>query len=181
MLGCISHLWCFPGCDESTTVNIDKPRCFQQEGQQSGKPVISEKVHFYEAHMKQNELSRAPPRLPGVWVSCRFPRDPAAGAPPLGFRHYLLLWTTVRGPLDGLWQRDYSPDNCPPTPEGLLVSLALLRKGLGSSCYLFPSHGSCSAPRQCGPFLSTVWMGCQGCWRVRSPGSLIQHCCSLAT
>lgn len=34
---------------ESTTC----PRCFQQEGQQSGKPTISEKACFYEADAEQ--------------------------------------------------------------------------------------------------------------------------------
>ena len=45
-LGCISHLWCFPGCDESTIVNMNKPRYFQQ----SGKPDKWESTFLWSSH-----------------------------------------------------------------------------------------------------------------------------------
>lgn len=77
--------------------------------------------------------------------------------------------TVLRGLPPPITVTGHSPN---PLLEVLLVSLVSLGEDCGQAvtCYQL-----LSLPRRCGPFLSNVWMGPQGCWTLRSPRSLTQH------
>lgn len=129
--------------------------------------MLSEKGHFYEAETKQVSCHVAQRVLNGFL-------EEAADLLPTGFRHVpptppctVSAATFGHVPSGSRRQGDCTPN----TPFGVLLVSRVSRE---QGCAQVTCHqvmAAAPSPRECGSFLSHVWMGPQGCWRVRSPGS----------
>lgn len=129
--------------------------------------MLSEKGHFYEAETKQISYHVAQRVLNGFL-------EEVADLPSTGFGRILptppctVSAATFSHVPSGSWRQG---DCTPNTPPGVLLVSRVSRE---QGCCQVTCHqvmAAAPSPRECGSFLSHVWMGPEGCWRVRSPGS----------